>query len=85
MYANTAYEAFYQILGLQFQEEVTRWITSQVIFRAVIMVIFGCAFFWFLLHFASRYIPFFLQSRRAPIGSLIVLIFCLFVGSTFNS
>ena len=29
MYANTAYEALYLQMGLQFQEEVTRWITSQ--------------------------------------------------------
>jgi len=80
MYANTAYEALYEIMGLQFQEEVTRWITSQVIFRALILVIFGVAFFIFLLSLASRYIPFFLPSRRAPISNVILLVFCLFAG-----
>lgn len=80
MYSNTAYEAFYQILGLQFQEEVTHWITSQVIFRAAIILIFGAGVFLFLVHFASRYIPFFVQSRRAPVSKLVGLIFCLFIG-----
>lgn len=80
MYANTAYEALYLQMGLQFQEEVTHWITSQVIFRAALILIFGVAFFTFLVHFASRHIPFFLQSRRAPVGHFVVLIFCLFVG-----
>jgi hypothetical protein len=80
MYANTAYEALYQIMGLQFQEEVTRWITSQVIFRALLLIIFGSAFFFFLVSMASRYIPFFLPARRAPISKLILLVFCLFVG-----
>jgi hypothetical protein len=80
MYANTAYEALYEIMGLQFQEEVTRWITSQVIFRACILLIFGVAFFAFLLSFASRYIPVFLPARRAPIAKLVLLVFCLFTG-----
>jgi hypothetical protein len=80
MYANTAYEAFYQILGLQIQEQVTRWITSEVIFRAAILIIFAAAFFVFLVHFASRYIPFFLPARRAPLGRVVGLVFCLFLG-----
>ena len=80
MYANTAYEALYQIMGLQFQEEVTRWITSQVIFRALILMIFASAFFLFLISIASRYVPFFLAARRAPLSKLVLLIFCLFVG-----
>ena len=80
MYSNTAYEALYLQMGLQFQQEVIHWITSQVIFRAALLIIFGVAFFSFLVHFASRYIPFFLRSRRAPIGSVVVLVFCLFLG-----
>lgn len=80
MYANTAYEALYQLMGLQFQEQVTGWITSQVIFRALIILIFAVSFFTFLVHFASRYIPFMVATRRAPIGSLIFLVFCLFLG-----
>ncbi len=80
MYANTAYEALYLQMGLQFQEEVTRWITSQVIFRAALLIIFGIAFFTFLVHFTSRYIPFFLRSRRAPLGNVVGLMFCLFLG-----
>ena len=80
MYSNTAYEALYLQMGLQFQEEVTRWITSQVIFRAALLLIFGVAFFTFVVHFASRYIPFFLRTRRAPVGSVVVLVFCLFLG-----
>ena len=80
MYANTAYEALYLQMGLQFQEEVTRWITSQVIFRAALIIIFGIAFFTFLVHFASRHIPFFLRAHRAPMGSVVGLVLCLFMG-----
>lgn len=80
MYANTAYEALYQLMGLQFQEQITDWITSQVIFRAVILVIFAVSLFMFLVHFASRYIPFAIPARRAPLSHLIFLIFCLFLG-----
>lgn len=80
MYSNTAYEALYLQMGLQFQEEVTRWITSVVIFRAALLMIFGIAVFTFMVHFASRYVPFFLRSRRAPMGSLVASMFCLFLG-----
>jgi hypothetical protein len=80
MYANTAYEALYQLMGLQFEEQVTTWITSQVIFRAVITMIFAACFFSFLVHFASRYLPFVIPARRAPISKLISLVFCLFLG-----
>ena len=80
MYTNTAYEALYLQMGLQFQEEVTHWITSQVIFRAALLIIFGFAFFTFLIQFASKYIPFFVHARRAPIGSVVFLVLSLFVG-----
>ena len=80
MYANTAYEALYQLMGLQFQEQVTTWITSQVIFRAMILIIFAVSFFAFLVHFASRYIPVVVPARRAPVSRIFSLVFCLFVG-----
>jgi hypothetical protein len=80
MYANTAYEALYQLMGLQFQEQVTSWITSEVIFRATITIIFAVSFFTFLVHFASRYLPFVVPARRAPISKLIFLVFSLFLG-----
>lgn len=80
MYANTGYEALYLLMGLQFQEAVTSWITSQVMFRAVLLIIFGIAFFSFLIHFASRYIPFFLPPRRATASKAVILVFCLFIG-----
>ena len=80
MYANTAYEALYQLIGLQLQESVTGWITSQVIFRAIIVLIFGTSLLIFLIHFASRYIPFFIAAKRAPLSRVILLVFCLFVG-----
>lgn len=67
-------------MGLQFQEEVTHWITSQVIFRASILMIFAIAFFTFLLQFVSRYLPIFFNARRAPIGKVIMLMFCLCLG-----
>ncbi len=80
MYANTAYEALYQLMGLQFQEHMTHWITSQVVFRAIILLVFGSSFFIFLIHFASRYMPFFVTGRRAPLSKVILLVFCLFFG-----
>jgi len=83
VYSNTAYEALYLHMGLQFQEEVTHWITSQVIFRAGIVMIFAVAFFMFLAQFASRYLPVFFTARRAPIGKVIILMFCLCFGISF--
>ena len=80
MYANTAYEALYQLMGLQFQEQVTGWITSEVMFRALITIIFAVSFFGFLLHFASKYIPFAVSVHRAPISRVVLLVFCLFIG-----
>ena len=67
-------------MGLRFQEEVTHWITSQVIFRAMILIIFAVAFFAFLMQFASRYLPIFFTPRRASIGKVISLMFCLCIG-----
>jgi len=67
-------------MGLRFQEEVTHWITSQVIFRAMIVIIFAVAFFAFLMQFASRYLPIFFTARRASIGKVVMLTFSLCFG-----
>ncbi len=80
MYSNTAYEALYLHMGLRFQEEVTHWITSQVIFRAGIVMIFAIAFFMFLTQFASKYLPIFFTPKRASLGKVIMLVFCLCLG-----
>ena len=67
-------------MGLRFQEEVTHWITSQVVFRAAIIMIFAIAFFTFIAQLAARYLPFVFSLRRASIGKVVLLMFCLCFG-----
>lgn len=80
MYSNTAYEALYQLMGLRLQEEVTAALTSAVVFRALILILFAIGFFSFLVHFASRSMPIFLPVKRAPFSRLAGLFLGLFVG-----
>ena len=45
MFSNTAYEAVYQYLGLELQSRFIQVITSQKVFLAAIVMIFGIMFF----------------------------------------
>ena len=41
MFSNTAYEALYQYLGLELHSQFISAITSEVFFKAVVLIIFG--------------------------------------------
>ena len=81
MFSNTAYEALYQYLGLELHSQFIAAITSEVFFKAVVMVIFAVVFVLTLIKFFSRYMPGALVTRRhVPLSSLVKVIFCLFLG-----
>lgn len=81
MFSNTAYEALYQYLGLQLHASFIEVITSQKVFAAVILLIFGWMFFMTSAQFFSRYLPGVLVQRRpVPLSRFVKVIFCLFVG-----
>ncbi len=57
MFSNTAYEALYQYLGLELHSQFIAAITSEIFFKAMVLVIFGTAFFITTIRFFSRYMP----------------------------
>lgn len=81
MFTNTAYEALYQYLGLQLHASFIEVITSQKVFSAVILLIFGVMFFVTTTQFFSRYLPGALVQRRSvPLSRYAKIVFCLFLG-----
>jgi hypothetical protein len=81
MFSNTAYEALYQILGLELHSKFIELITGEAFFKGLILLIFGVMFFFTVLKFASRYIPGSLVERRhLPLSKFIKVIACLFLG-----
>lgn len=81
MFTNTAYEALYQYLGLHLHASFVEVITSQRVFTAVILLIFGVMFFLTSAQFFSRYLPGALVQRRTvPLSRYVKIIFCLFLG-----
>src|SRR5262249_20675324 len=81
MFSNTAYEAFYQYIGLSLHSQFIKIITSQKIFLAVLLLIFGAMFFLTCVRFFSRYMPETLVSKQAiPLSAFVKLIACLFLG-----
>jgi hypothetical protein len=57
MFSNTAYEALYQYLGLELHSQFIAAITSEVFFKATVLLVFGVVFFVTLTKFFSRYMP----------------------------
>ena len=81
MFSNTAYEALYQYLGLELHSQVIAAITSEVFFKAVVLLIFASVFFITVLKFFSRYMPGALVTRKqVPLSVFAKVIFCLFLG-----
>ena len=81
MFSNTAYEALYQYLGLALHSQFISAITSEVFFKAVVVIIFSAIFFITLIKFFSRYMPGALVSRKqVPLSAFVRIIFCLFLG-----
>ena len=64
MFSNTAYEAVYQYLGLELHSRFIQVITSQKVFLAAIVMIFGFMFFLTTVQFFSRYMPGALITRK---------------------
>ena len=81
MFSNTAYEALYQYLGLELHSQFITAITSEVFFKAMVLLIFGVVFFVTITKFFSRYMPNSLVSKRhIPLSAFVKVIFCLFLG-----
>lgn len=81
MFSNTAYEALYQYLGLELHSQFITAITSEVFFKAMVLIIFGVVFFVTAIKFFSRYMPNALVSKKhLPLSVFVKIIFCLFLG-----
>jgi hypothetical protein len=81
MFSNTAYEAFYQYLGLSLHSKFIEVITSQKVFLGLIVMIFGFLFFLTTVQFFSRYMPGALVNRRhVPLSKYVRIVFLLFLG-----
>ena len=81
MFSNTAYEALYQYLGLELHSQFIAAITSEVFFKAMVVVIFSTVFFITIIKFFSRYMPGTIVARKqVPLSAFVKVIFCLFLG-----
>jgi hypothetical protein len=81
MFTSTAYEAMYEYIGLSLHAKSIELITSQKIFGAVILFIFGVMFFVTAMQFFSRYIPGPVVHRKmVPLSKFVRVIGCLFLG-----
>lgn len=81
MFTNTAYEALYQYIGLQLHSRFIEIITSQQVFSAVVLLIFGVMFFMTTARFFSRHLPGALVQRRSvPLSRYVRIVFFLFLG-----
>ena len=81
MFANTAYEALFEYLGLELHSRFIEVLTSQRVFMAALLMIFGVMFFTTTLRFFSRYLPGSLVKRRpVALGSYVRITACLFIG-----
>lgn len=81
MFSNTAYEALYQILGLELHAKFIELITGEAFFKTLILMIFGAGFLMTAIQFVSHYIPGSLvQRHHIPFSKFVKLIACLFIG-----
>jgi hypothetical protein len=81
MFSNTAYEAMYQYIGLSLHEKFIEVITSQSVFRGILILTFGILFFLTTLQFFSRYLPgALIQRRSVPLSKYVKIVLWLFIG-----
>jgi len=81
MFSHTAYEALYLHLGLALHEKFIEVITSQKIFLAALLIIFGIVFFGTTVRFFSRYLPGVLVRPQAvPLSAYFKIVLSLFIG-----
>lgn len=83
MFSNTAYEAFYELLGLELHSKFIELITGEAFGKMLILTIFGAGFFFTLMKFISRYIPGSIVERHhVPLSRFAKIVACLFIGLT---
>jgi hypothetical protein len=81
MFSNTAYEALFQYIGLELHSRFIDVLTSQRMFMAIVLTIFGFMFFTTTAHFFSRYLPGSLVKRRSvPLSKYVQIVVCLVIG-----
>ena len=81
MFSSTAYEAFYQYIGLGLHSRFIEIITSQKVFLATLLLIFGVMFFMTCVRFVSRSLPGSLVAKKSvPLSAFVRVIACLFLG-----
>src|SRR6266446_565222 len=81
MFSNTAYEAMYEYLGLALHSKFIEVITSQRIFLAALVLIFGVVFFLTTVRFVSRYLPGAVVKRHpVALSKYVQIVAALFLG-----
>lgn len=81
MFSSTAYEAFYQFLGLALHAQFVKIITSQKIFLLLLLLLFGVIFFFTCVRFFSRYMPDTVVAKKTvPLSAFFKITACLFLG-----
>lgn len=81
MFTNTAYEALFEYIGLELHQKFIEVLTSQRVFTALILMIFGVMFFVTTAQFFSRYLPGTLVKRRSvPLSRYVKIVACLMAG-----
>ena len=81
MFSNTAYEALYQLIGLELHAKFIELITGESFFKGLVLMIFGTMFFLTAIKFVSRFIPgSIVERRQVPLSKFIKVIACLFLG-----
>ncbi|MGE3680313.1 MAG: hypothetical protein AB7G93_01215 [Bdellovibrionales bacterium] len=81
MFSNTAYEALYQLLGLNLHAKFIELITGETFFKGLILMIFAAMFFFTILKFISRYLPgSLIERKQIPLSRFLKVVACLFLG-----
>ncbi len=80
MFAQTAYEAMYQYLGLELHAKFIEVITSEKVLLATVLLVFGFMFFHTSVQFFSRYMPGALIARKSvPLSRYVKITALLFL------
>jgi len=80
MFSSTAYEAFYEIIGLHLHEASIKIITSQEVLIGILALTFGCAFFFTTWNYFKRYLPFIGGGGRSGITTIVKLVASFLLG-----
>lgn len=80
MHETSAYEALFVMMGLQFHEAVTGWLTSQAIFRAGLALAFAATVFMYILGYLGVLAPGVFSVRGVTATRLVGAVIGLFIG-----